>query len=263
MNELDDCEVQLVVPHPNPDTCKVSCLYIPSTLTNKDENHRHIFIGMEEGNIYIFDLLTRKFASFFIDFKNLRLPKQVPEDACEVNDIKCHMTKMHRLLISFSRTAIVVFSINKARNIQTLMIKEKLQEKGKALAVEWIGPECREFIVGFSRGAIEVYQAESNRARPIRVIEFAATQMKSLDLTVLQRPKAHYYLIMTFTRDMNNKELEKQDQADKDHEDSIMNGEATEVVVKKGGLNFEEEIRIDKKFFEKRDSIFLTAAGLF
>lgn len=47
------------------------------------------------------------------------------------------------------------------------------------------------------------------------------------------------------------------------HEDSIVNGEQTEVIVKKGGLNFEEEVRIDKKFLEKRDSIFLATAGLF
>ena len=47
------------------------------------------------------------------------------------------------------------------------------------------------------------------------------------------------------------------------NEDSIVNGEKTEIIVRKGGLNFEEEIRIDKKFFEKRDSIFLTTAGLF
>lgn len=47
------------------------------------------------------------------------------------------------------------------------------------------------------------------------------------------------------------------------HEDSIINGDQTEVIVKKGGLNFEEEVRIDKKFLEKRDSIFLATAGLF
>ena len=46
-------------------------------------------------------------------------------------------------------------------------------------------------------------------------------------------------------------------------EDSIINGEQTEVIVKKGTSNFEEEIRIDKKFFEKKDSIFLASVGLF
>ena len=63
---------------------------------------------------------------------------------------------------------------------------------------------------------------------------------------------------------MNVKELERQDDKDnKINEDSIVNGEHTEVIVKKGDLRFEEEICIDKKFFEKNDSIFLAASGLF
>ena len=76
-----------------------------------------------------------------------------------VSDIKCHMLKMHRLLISYSRSAVVVYSINKNRSIQTVNVKDKLEERGKALAVEWIGSECREFIVGYQRGSLEVYRA--------------------------------------------------------------------------------------------------------
>ena len=62
---------------------------------------------------------------------------------------------------------------------------------------------------------------------------------------------------------MTSHEFEQQIENDKMHEDSIVNGEQTEVIVKKGGLNFEEEVKIDKKFLEKRDSIFLATAGLF
>ena len=36
------------------------------------------------------------------------------------------MTKMHRLLIAFSLTAVVVFSLNKNCCIQVLPIKDKL-----------------------------------------------------------------------------------------------------------------------------------------
>ena len=122
---LDDCEVQICVPHPDPDNCKVSCLYIPAFLTNIQENHRHIFIGMESGSIYVFDTEAKTFADYVIDFKELGLPEQVAEDEDRVNDIKCHVTKMHRLLICYARTAIVVFSMNKNRRIQTLMIKDK------------------------------------------------------------------------------------------------------------------------------------------
>ena len=104
-----------------------------------------------------------------------------------VKDIKCHMTKMHRLLICYYGTAVVVFSLNKNRVIQSVMVNNsnKLGERGKALAVEWIGPECREFIVGFQRGQIEVYRAETNNAKPVRIIDFNPIHMKSLEMTVL------------------------------------------------------------------------------
>ena len=87
--------------------------------------------------------------------------------------------------------------------------------------------------------------------------------MRSLELTVVQRPKAHFYLIIVLTREMSGAELERQAENERNHEDSICNGEQTEIFVKKGDLRFEEEIRIDKKFFERRDSIFLASAGLF
>ena len=44
---------------------------------------------------------------------------------------------------------------------------------------------------------------------------------------------------MTFTRDMTSNELGTQEENEKMHEDSILNGEKTEVIVKKGGLAFE------------------------
>ena len=93
--------------------------------------------------------------------------------------------------------------------------------------------------MGFQRGQIEVYRAETNNARPVRIIDFNPVFMKSLEMIVLQRPKNHYYLIMTFTRDMTSNELGTQEENEKMHEDSILNGEKTEVIVKKGGLSFE------------------------
>jgi len=78
-------------------------------------------------------------------------------------DIKCHTTKMHRLLISYKDVAVVVFSINKNKIIQTIEITSALElTTGSALAVEWIGPECSEFLVGFQKGPIQVYKAETN-----------------------------------------------------------------------------------------------------
>ena len=142
-------------------------------------------------------------------------------------------------------------------------MRDKLEEKGRALATEWIGPECREFIVGFEKGYIEVYRAETNQSRAVRTINFKQVRMNSLELTCIQRPTAHYFLVIILNRDMTGAELERQTMNERNHEDSIMNGEQTEIVVKKGDLRFEEEIRVDKKFFEKRDSIFLASAGIF
>ena len=120
MEDLDDCEVQLQVPEPNPTTCKVSCLYAPPFLTNKqgdkEDNHCFVYIGMENGNIYIFDTYykhAQTFVNYSIKFNSLNLPGMQANDSDMVNDIKCHMTKMHRMLISYRSTAVVVFSINK------------------------------------------------------------------------------------------------------------------------------------------------------
>ena len=70
-------------------------------------------------------------------------------------------------------------------------------------------------------------------------------------------------MVLTYTRDMTNSERERQVDNEKMQEDSVVNGEQTEVIVKKGGMSFEEEFKIDKVFLEKRDSIFLATAGLF
>ena len=78
---------------------------------------------MEQGNIYVFDLQTCKYSTYFIVFKQLKL-QGVTVDYLEsfgnvdrVNDIKCHSTKLHRLLICYARTAVIVFSLNKNRAI--------------------------------------------------------------------------------------------------------------------------------------------------
>ena len=68
MEDLDDCEVQCMVPKPNPQTYKVSCLYVPHFITNRPENHRHVFVGLDQGDIKIFDLQTKMFSVYCITF---------------------------------------------------------------------------------------------------------------------------------------------------------------------------------------------------
>lgn len=120
---------------------------------------------MDDGDIYIFDLSIKTFSKFKIDYKKLYPDKP----ATPVMDIKCHPTKMHRLLIAYKKTAIAVFSINKNRFIQRLMVSAidemdtKHKAKGSVLAVEWLGPEYKEFVVGFEFGCIQVFKAESSQ----------------------------------------------------------------------------------------------------
>ena len=85
-------------------------------MTSLPQNHKHFFIGMESGEIYIFDLVEQAFDPLVLSFESV-FPKQ-PVDT--IMDIKCHNTKMHRLLIAYPKTAVVVFSLNKYRVIRQI-----------------------------------------------------------------------------------------------------------------------------------------------
>ena len=52
---------------------------------------------MDDGDVYIFDLALKTFTGFKVDY-NKQFPSKPPTP---VNDIKCHPTKMHRLLIAY------------------------------------------------------------------------------------------------------------------------------------------------------------------
>lgn len=67
LNDLSDCEVAIQIPHPG--NSKVSCLYIPTHITSQPLNHNHFFIGMEQGDIYVFDITQRTFSPYMIKFK--------------------------------------------------------------------------------------------------------------------------------------------------------------------------------------------------
>ena len=69
LEDLSNCEIQIQIPHPG--NCRVSCLYVPSFLTSQPLNHKHFFIGMEQGDIYVFDLEARTFSGFRIEFSKL------------------------------------------------------------------------------------------------------------------------------------------------------------------------------------------------
>ena len=134
---------------------------------------------MDSGDIYVFDLDARTFCQYKIEYCKL-FPNNQP---ATVLDMKCHLTKMHRLLISYGGVAVVVFSLNKNRIIQQITIDTKMQqEKGDALAVEWMSPECNEFFVGFAKGGINMFKAETNSQKPSRILKFEEGPLNSMEL---------------------------------------------------------------------------------
>ena len=68
---------------------------------------------------------------------------------------------MHRLLIAYEETAVVVFSLNKNRDIQHVNFSEFDQDKGRALSVEFVPSDGDCFIVGYSVGLLCFYKSES------------------------------------------------------------------------------------------------------
>ena len=90
---------------------------------------------------------------------------------------------MHRLLISYGGVAVVVFSLNKNKIIQQITIDNKIQqEKGDALTVEWMSPDCNEFFVGFQKGGINVFKAETTSQKPSRWLSFEEGPLNSMEL---------------------------------------------------------------------------------
>ena len=68
---------------------------------------------------------------------------------------------MHRFLIAYEDTAVIMYSLNKGREIQKISFSEYDSDKGKALGIEFIGPDCTQFIVGYSTGLICFYKCEN------------------------------------------------------------------------------------------------------
>ena len=58
-----------------------------------------------------------------------------------VSDMRLDPSKMHRLLIAYEETAIILFSLNKNRELQRIHFSAYDQDRGKALALEFLNNE--------------------------------------------------------------------------------------------------------------------------
>ena len=237
----------------------VTCLYVPQFLTTKQENHCHFFIGTEPGRIFVFDIETKMFASFVIEFPTLKFTSQMFDI---VSDMKCHWQKMHRLLISYKNTAVVVFSLNKNRNVQVIELKE---DQGQALSAEWCIPDCTKFIVGYSTGIFDVFNASDRLTnnKPVRSFNIDRAGLNSIRMTMYNRPKSHYFLIITISRTMRDEDLQREEQNKIDDSGITMAKDYTETIVKKGNSEMNDTIYMDKLLPDKKDSSFLVTSGIF
>ncbi len=92
---------------------------------------------------------------------------------------------MHRMLISYEETAVIIYSLNKNREIQQINFGEFDMDKGKALAVEFLTPDGEQFLIGFSSGIICFYKAENSSQKPIKSINLKASNIYNMTLTFL------------------------------------------------------------------------------
>ena len=106
-----------VVPCRSKTMAPVSCLYIPPEITTQELNHDHAFFGLKNGDVHIFDVRTMQWSEYLIGLESC-FPEG-DKTAARVTDIKCHPDKMHRLLISYEKVGVAVFSINKNRALFT------------------------------------------------------------------------------------------------------------------------------------------------
>ena len=88
-------------------------LYAPTTLSSEPENHKNVFIAMSDGTLFVFDWHLAQFSPVVITYGQIF---HHPKGDC-ISDVKIHPIKMHRVLIAYEETAVVVYSLNKDRDI--------------------------------------------------------------------------------------------------------------------------------------------------
>jgi len=89
----------------------------------------------------------------------------VPHDNHDIlSDLKFHPSKLHRLLLCYSKTSSYIYSLNKNRAIQQVSYGKFDVDKGQAIACEFLDDEG--FAIGFSSGVVGIYRAEQKGHKP-------------------------------------------------------------------------------------------------
>ena len=107
--------------------------------------------------------------------------------------------------------------------------------------MEWLGPEYKEFVVGFSDSTVHVFKAETTGQRSLRKTQAVMEECFRMELLSIERPVGYHYLIVKVTR--------KGASVDEGVrlENSINDGETSEVYIVKGhNKEFEEMIPLSR-----------------
>ena len=126
-----------------------------------------------------------------------------------------------------------------------------------------MSPECNEFFVGFQKGGINVFKAETTTQKPSRWLSFEEGPLNSMELAFYQRPKNYFTLVVKFNRDKDIREFEQEEEKNLLNESGIISRDHTEVVIIKGS-HFEETVRLEHLMpDEDKNQCFLVASGVF
>ena len=157
---------------------QTTIVYMTNDLTNEPKNHRHAFIGTNQGDILFFDTEAMVFSKYIITlykvFKDLKEFNMSEIAYLRIVDIKCHAQKMHRILIAYQSHAIVVWSMNKNKVVAVQNTTELVKEKGNVLAIEWLSD--LEYLVAFENGDLNVFREEDKTNKIIRTLKFPAQE---------------------------------------------------------------------------------------
>ena len=172
---------------------------------------------------------------------------------------------MHRILVSYEKTAAVVYSINKDRQLFQLNIDERHMHKGKLLALEWM--TATEILLGFEKGHLEIYNVEggmfSNSAKPIRILKFDQDGIVRMNMEMFNRV-GEPIIIMEYSvvKEGDPGAATAEDQL---NESSVPdNNLITEVVIMKGAkLTEYVYMNMSSLVSLRKDEMFLSAFGLF
>ena len=112
--DLSQPIIKLLVQEKIPDT--TSCLYCSETLSLEEKNNGIVYIGCNSGDVYIFNTVEKKLLNYKIPFTILFPGKP----SHRVTSMAVHPKKMQRVLIGYDSVGILVFSVNKGKDIQRI-----------------------------------------------------------------------------------------------------------------------------------------------